>query len=396
MEKIKKYIGKHKRYIVYALIVLVAGFWIWCVYGAEEQVSYITDMVERHDIEKVVNAAGEVRASELVTVGAQVSGKIEKLYVSVGQEVKKGDLIAEIDSTTQQNEVDINKAQLKSYQAQLEAAETSLKIAEKQYKRAQTLKKQNAVSEEDLEDAEDVYKTAKSAVTQLESSIKETEISLSTAETNLGYTRITAPLDGTVVSVPVKVGQTINAAMDTPTIVQVADLSQMEILIEISEGDIVNIKPGVKVTYAILADLDNVQETTLKSIDPGLTLLTNGEYTEVVGDDEAIYYYGRLVVPNKDGRLRIGMTTQNVIYVEDAEDVLVIPALAVKGSAEDEYVEILTEEGVQRRSIETGISDGLNVEVKKGLDEGEEVIIAKMSSSEISDKASSVRGPRRF
>ncbi len=396
MEKIKKYIGKHKRYIVYALIVLVAGFWIWRVYGAEEQVSYITDMVERHDIEKVVNAAGEVRASELVTVGAQVSGKIEKLYVSVGQEVKKGDLIAEIDSTTQQNEVDINKAQLKSYQAQLEAAETSLKIAEKQYKRAQTLKKQNAVSEEDLEDAEDVYKTAKSAVTQLESSIKETEISLSTAETNLGYTRITAPLDGTVVSVPVKVGQTINAAMDTPTIVQVADLSQMEILIEISEGDIVNIKPGVKVTYAILADLDNVQETTLKSIDPGLTLLTNGEYTEVVGDDEAIYYYGRLVVPNKDGRLRIGMTTQNVIYVEDAEDVLVIPALAVKGSAEDEYVEILTEEGVQRRSIETGISDGLNVEVKKGLDEGEEVIIAKMSSSEISDKASSVRGPRRF
>ena len=396
MEKIKKYIGKHKRYVAYALIVLVAGFWIWRVYGAEEQVSYITDMVERHDIEKVVNAAGEVRASELVTVGAQVSGKIEKLYVSVGQEVKKGDLIAEIDSTTQQNEVDINKAQLKSYQAQLEAAETSLKIAEKQYKRAQTLKKQNAVSEEDLEDAEDVYKTAKSAVTQLESSIKETEISLSTAETNLGYTRITAPLDGTVVSVPVKVGQTINAAMDTPTIVQVADLSQMEILIEISEGDIVNIKPGVKVTYAILADLDNVQETTLKSIDPGLTLLTNGEYTEVVGDDEAIYYYGRLVVPNKDGRLRIGMTTQNVIYVEDAEDVLVIPALAVKGSAEDEYVEILTEEGVQRRSIETGISDGLNVEVKKGLDEGEEVIIAKMSSSEISDKASSVRGPRRF
>ena len=396
MEKIKKYIGKHKRYIVYVLIVLVAGFWIWRVYGAEEQVSYITDMVERHDIEKVVNAAGEVRASELVTVGAQVSGKIEKLYVSVGQEVKKGDLIAEIDSTTQQNEVDINKAQLKSYQAQLEAAETSLKIAEKQYKRAQTLKKQNAVSEEDLEDAEDVYKTAKSAVTQLESSIKETEISLSTAETNLGYTRITAPLDGTVVSVPVKVGQTINAAMDTPTIVQVADLSQMEILIEISEGDIVNIKPGVKVTYAILADLDNVQETTLKSIDPGLTLLTNGEYTEVVGDDEAIYYYGRLVVPNKDGRLRIGMTTQNVIYVEDAEDVLVIPALAVKGSTEDEYVEILTEEGVQRRSIETGISDGLNVEVKKGLDEGEEVIIAKMSSSEISDKASSVRGPRRF
>lgn len=219
-------------------------------------------------------------------------------------------MIAEIDSTTQQNEVDINKAKLNSYEAQLAAAKVSLKIAEKKYKRTQALRKQNAASAEDLEDAEDAYETAKSKVTELDSTIKETEISLSTAETNLGYTKITAPLDGTIVSVPVKQGQTINAAMDTPTIVQIADLSQMEILIEISEGDISNIKPGVKVTYSILGDLNNIYETTLKSIDPGLTLLTNNEYTEVVGSDEAIYYYGRLVVPNDRGVLRIGMTTQ--------------------------------------------------------------------------------------
>ncbi len=395
MIQVVNYIKSRKKFVVYG-VLLLGALGAWKYFHKVDEISYITDTVRRQDIEKVVNAAGEVRASELVTVGAQVSGKIEKLYVAVGQEVKEGDMIAEIDSTTQQNEVDTNKARLESYQAQLEAAKTSLKIAEKQYKRAQALKKQNAISEEDLENAEDVYKTAQSTVTQLESSIKETEISLSTAETNLGYTRITAPLSGTVVSVPVKVGQTINAAMDTPTIVQVADLSQMEILIEISEGDIVNIKPGVKVTYAILADLDDVKETTLKSIDPGLTLLTNGEYTEVVGDDEAIYYYGRLAVPNDEGKLRIGMTTQNVIYVENAKNVLVIPALAVKGNAKDEYVEILTNEGVQRRSIETGVSDGLNIEVKKGVDEGEEVIIARMSSSEISDKASSVRGPRGF
>lgn len=239
-------------------------------------------------------------------------------------------MIAEIDSTTQQNEVDINKAKLNSYEAQLAAAKVSLKIAEKKYKRTQALRKQNAASAEDLEDAEDAYETAKSKVTELDSTIKETEISLSTAETNLGYTKITAPLDGTIVSVPVKQGQTINAAMDTPTIVQIADLSQMEILIEISEGDISNIKPGVKVTYSILGDLNNIYETTLKSIDPGLTLLTNNEYTEVVGSDEAIYYYGRLVVPNDRGVLRIGMTTQNVIYEDSAEDVLTVPATAIK------------------------------------------------------------------
>ena len=252
------------------------------------------------------------------------------------------------------------------------------------------------VTDEDLENAQNTYETAKAKVTELQSSVKETEISLSTAETNLGYTKITAPLDGTIVSVPVKEGQTVNAAMDTPAIVQIADLSQMEILIEISEGDISNIKPGVKVTYSILADLSDVEETTLKSIDPGLTLLTNNEYTEVVESSEAIYYYGRLVVPNTEGKLRIGMTTQNVIYVENAENVLTVPVTALKTEGTKKYVEILTPQGVQKRTVITGVSDGLHVEVKEGVNEGEEVILAYMSSAEISSKLSNTRRPRGF
>ena len=390
------FVRENKKIFFYGAVNIV-GIWLGTKFlGNDDNITYITEKVQRQNIQKVVNAAGEVRAIQLVTVGAQVSGKIETLYVTVGQVVKKGDLIAEIDSTTQQNEVDINKAKLNSYEAQLAAAKVSLKIAEKKYKRTQALRKQNAASAEDLEDAEDAYETAKSKVTELDSTIKETEISLSTAETNLGYTKITAPLDGTIVSVPVKQGQTINAAMDTPTIVQIADLSQMEILIEISEGDISNIKPGVKVTYSILGDLNNIYETTLKSIDPGLTLLTNNEYTEVVGSDEAIYYYGRLVVPNDRGVLRIGMTTQNVIYEDSAEDVLTVPATAIKNEGQGKFVEILTKNGVEKRSVVTGVSDGLNIEVKSGVKEGEEAVLAKMSSAEISDKTSKIRGPRGF
>lgn len=390
------FVRENKKIFFYGAVIIL-GIWLGTkFFGNDDNITYITEKVQRQNIQKVVNAAGEVRAIQLVTVGAQVSGKIETLYVTVGQVVKKGDLIAEIDSTTQQNEVDINKAKLNSYEAQLAAAKVSLKIAEKKYKRTQALRKQNAASAEDLEDAEDVYETAKSKVTELDSTIKETEISLSTAETNLGYTKITAPLDGTIVSVPVKQGQTINAAMDTPTIVQIADLSQMEILIEISEGDISNIKPGVKVTYSILGDLNNIYETTLKSIDPGLTLLTNNEYTEVVGSDEAIYYYGRLVVPNDRGVLRIGMTTQNVIYEDSAEDVLTVPATAIKNEGQGKFVEILTKNGVEKRSVVTGVSDGLNIEVKSGVKEGEEAVLAKMSSAEISDKTSKIRGPRGF
>lgn len=391
-----KFFKNKKKLLVYVILAAAAAGLYFKYFKKEDTITYITQPVRRQNVEKVVNATGEVKAVDLVTVGAQVSGKIEKLYVSIGQTVKMGDMIAEIDSTTQQNDVDIAKAKMSSYQAQLKAAKTSLKIAKKQYQRMQSLKKQNAASTEDLENAEDSYEAAMSKVAEIEASLKETEISLSTAETNLGYTKITAPLDGTIVSVPVKVGQTINAAMDTPTIVQIADLNQMEIYIEISEGDIGNIKPGVKVTYSVLADMNKVYETTLKSIDPALTLLTDDQYTEVVDSSEAIYFYGRLVVPNADGKLRIGMTTQNVIYVESAEDVLTLPAMALKGDVDGKYVEVRTAEGVERRPVITGVSDDLNVEIKKGVSEGEEVVIAKMSSAEISDKAANARGARRF
>ena len=391
-----KFFKNKKKLLVYVILAAAAAGLYFKYFKKEDTITYITQPVRRQNVEKVVNATGEVKAVDLVTVGAQVSGKIEKLYVSIGQTVKMGDMIAEIDSTTQQNDVDIAKAKMSSYQAQLKAAKTSLKIAKKQYQRMQSLKKQNAASTEDLENAEDGYESAMSKVAEIEASLKETEISLSTAETNLGYTKFTAPLDGTIVSVPVKVGQTINAAMDTPTIVQIADLNQMEIYIEISEGDIGNIKPGVKVTYSVLADMNKVYETTLKSIDPALTLLTDDQYTEVVDSSEAIYFYGRLVVPNADGKLRIGMTTQNVIYVESAEDVLTVPAMALKGDVDGKYVEVRTAEGVERRPVITGVSDDLNVEIKKGVSEGEEVVIAKMSSAEISDKAANARGARRF
>ena len=384
-----------KKIIFYSLFLILTGSIGYYFLKPKNEILYISEPVTLQNIQKVVNATGEVKAIELVTVGAQASGKIEKLHVVVGQEVKQGEMIAEIDSSTQQNEVDSTKAKLTSYEAQLKAAEVTLRITKKQYERMKALREQDAASEEELENTEDAYETAKSRVVELQATIEETKIALSTAETNLGYTKITAPLDGTIVSVPVKQGQTVNAAMNTPTIVQIADLSQMEILIEISEGDIAYVEPGQKVTYSTLADLNETYETTLRSIDPGLTLLTNGEYTEVVDDSEAIYYYGRLVVPNPEKKLRIGMTTQNVIYVAGAENVLTVPSLAIKGTTENPYVEILTASGtLERRPVVTGVSDGLNVEIQSGVQEGENVVIAQMSSSEASDKATSMRGPR--
>lgn len=362
----------------------------------DEPVSYITEPVIRKNIEKTVNATGEVKAIELVTVGAQTSGKIEYLPVKVGQRIQKGDLIAQIDSTTQENDVNSTKAKLTSLKAQLNAAEISAKIAEKQFVREQRLLKKNAASQEDFENAKDAFEAAKAKVTELKASIAETALALNTAETNLGYTKITAPLDGVVVSVPVKTGQTVNAAMNTPTIVQIADLSQMEILIEISEGDIGKVQTGAKVTYTVLSAPETVYETTLKSIDPGLTLLTNGEYTEVVGSDEAIYYYGRLVVDNPDGALRIGMTTQNVIYVAQADNVLTVPVLAVKKDGAQSYVNVLTPTGIQRHAVITGLSDGVDIEIKSGVSDHDTVVIAQMSESEVTKKKDKFKRPGGF
>ncbi len=391
-------IGKNKtRIFVYSVILLMAAAVVWKYYPRNDEIMYITQPVKKQTVQQVVNATGEIKAIELVTVGAQASGKIEKLYVSVGDQVKKGDLIAQIDSSTQQNQVDTNTAKLESYNAQLAAAKVTFDITQKQLSRMLLLRQKDATSEEELENAENAFESAKSRVTELKAAVKEAEIARNTAETNLGYTKITAPLDGTVVSVPVKIGQTVNAAMNTPTIVQIADLSQMEILVEISEGDIAHITPGLKVAYSILTDLKNTYETTVKSIDPGLTLLTNGSYAEVVGNSEAIYYYARLVVPNEDGKLRIGMTTQNVIYVATADDVLSIPTMAVKGADDNQYVEVLKPgKIVEKRPVTTGVSDGLHVEIKSGVTEGEEVIIAQMSSSEVDDKIANSPMGRRF
>lgn len=384
-----------KNVFLFALVALTALF--GCkAWFKDEPVSYITEPVIRKNIEKTVNATGEVKAIELVTVGAQTSGKIEYLPVKVGQRIQKGDLIAQIDSTTQENDVNSTKAKLTSLKAQLNAAEISAKIAEKQFIREQRLLKKNAASQEDFENAKDAFEAAKAKVTELKASIAETALALNTAETNLGYTKITAPLDGVVVSVPVKTGQTVNAAMNTPTIVQIADLSQMEILIEISEGDIGKVQTGAKVTYTVLSAPETVYETTLKSIDPGLTLLTNGEYTEVVGSDEAIYYYGRLVVDNPDGALRIGMTTQNVIYVAQADNVLTVPVLAVKKDGAQSYVNVLTPTGIQRHAVITGLSDGVDIEIKSGVSDHDTVVIAQMSESEVTKKKDKFKRPGGF
>lgn len=348
-----------------------------------DKIDYITEPVTMGDIQKTVYGTGEVAAIDLVTIGAQVSGRIEKLNVVLGQNVKKGDLIAQIDSTFQQSELSTNKAKLKSYQAQLRSAKTAEAVAKHRYERDEKLAKKNYVSKAALEASERNYIEAQSKTTDLEAMIEQAEITIKTGKINLGYTTITAPFDGTIVSVPVKEGQTVNANQTTPTIVQMADLSSMAILIQISEGDMTKIKPGMKVTYSILSEPEEIYTAELVSKDPGLTTLTNGVYSGIIDANTAVYYYGRAIADNKDGKLNIGMTTQNEIIIASKSEVLKVPTLAIHEESGKKCVDILQNGKPVRREITTGISDSMYTEVLSGVAKGDLVISGQTIKSEI-------------
>jgi len=376
---------------------------IWGLYQAltpaGPQVSYLTETVRRGDIVQTVVTTGEVASAQLVDVGAQVSGQIESLLVTTGQKVGQGELIAEIDSTTQRNELATGRARLSSYEAQLLARQTALKTAQAKYDREFKLKQRNATVEESLENAEQALAAAQAALAETESLILQARIAVDTAETNLGYTRITSPLAGTVVSVPVEKGQTVNASQQAPTIAKIADLSRMEIKMQISEGDVTKLRPGLKVSYTILSEPDRVFTGVLDSVDPGLTALSDGGYTGSTPAGTAVYYYGKLKADNADGTLRIGMTTQNTIIIDEIRDVLIIPSIAVNHVGPGTAVVRLLEKGRPAdRTINTGLSDNMNTQVLSGLAEGEEVVAAQMSAAEV-ESAATVRlrgGPPRL
>ena len=373
--------------------VALAAYFFW--FNKQEKVDYITETVSRGDLAVTVNATGTVSAAQKVTVGAQASGQIKKLYIKVGDQVKKGDLIAQIDPITQQNTLQTKQAELASLNAQLANQKIQLDIASKQYQREQALLGEDASSREAVENAKDAWSAAQAALKQTQASIKQTTVAINTAEVELGYTKIIAPFTGTVVSVPVEEGQTVNANQTTPTIAEIADLSQMEVKLEIAEGDITKVKPGLPVEYTILSEPNEKFHTTLQSIDPGLTTLTDGTYTDSSSSDAAVYYYAKLLVPNEEGKLRIGMTTQNVITSQEVKNTLIVPTMAIKKQKGKRVVQVLQADGkVEEREIKVGLTDGLNTQVLSGLKEGDKVVMGSMSASEKSQAVQQGQGRR--
>ena len=386
---------KKSKILIILLILGVGGYFIYDSFFKvkDEKVEFITKKAKKGSFSKKVDATGEIFATELIDVGAQVSGQIKKLYVKLGDQVKKGDMIASIDSSTQQNSIDNKEAQLAIYKAQLESAKVALNIAKTQFDRENALFAKNATSKQEFESAKNTFSANSAKIKELEAQIKQTNIELSTAKINLGYTKITAPRDGTVVSVQVEEGQTVNANQTTPTIVNIADLSHVKMKMQIAEGDITKIKVGTPVEYSILSEPTKKFQTTVSSIDPGLTTLSDGSYgssssnkssySSSSSSSSAVYYYAQSIVDNKDGILRIGMTTQNELLIANVEDAIIVPSIGIKKDENGTFVYVLKDGKAVKTAVKTGIKDNLDTQIISGVNEGDEIITSQGSSSEI-------------
>lgn len=378
-----------KKTIKFALIfALLAGIYYgYGIYDKKPKEEYIISKAIKKDLVKTIDSNGEIHATELIDVGAQVSGQIKKLYVKLGDLVKQGDIIAQIDSATQQNSVNTKLAQLQTYEAKSQSAKIALEISKNKFKRASELFKKNAISKEVYEDAKNTLAINEANLKEFNSLIAQTKIQLNTAQIDLGYTLIKAPKAGVVVSVRVEEGQTVNSNQTTPTIVNIADLNHLQLKMEIAEGDITKVKTGQSVEFSIFSEPNKKFKTTISSIDPALTTLSDGKYTSTTtsssSSSNAVYYYAKADIENIDGIFRIGMTTQNKIVLEVAKDAIIAPIIALKNENGKNVVYVLQNGKPEKREIVIGLVDSLRFQILSGVEEGENIITSSGNSSEI-------------
>ncbi|MDR3509679.1 MAG: efflux RND transporter periplasmic adaptor subunit [Caulobacteraceae bacterium] len=331
------------------------------------------------DLEETVLSTGSLEPVRLVSVGAQASGQVTSLKVALGDRVHKGDLIAEIDSASQQNALRTAQAALDNVKAQRLDAEATLAQTDAAFRRQSQLSKSDSTSKADYDTAEANYKSAKAKVEEIKAQIASAQVSVDTAKVNLGYTRIAAPMDGTVVAIVTKQGQTVNASLSTPTIVKLAQLETMTVKAQISEADVIKVKPGQSAYFTIMGDHARKYYATLRAIEPAPVAITDQDtMISSTSTTYPIYYSGLFEVPNTDGRLRTFMTAQVSIVVASAKNAVIIPAAALGRKVRDGVyeVQVVGKDGQPKpRQVTTGLNAGTSVQVLSGLSQGEKVVI---------------------
>lgn len=371
-----------RKFLAWFVVVVVlaggAAFAGWTYWGpTQAAVEPPTVFVERGDVEQTVLASGALQANAVTSLGAEVSGRIQTLSVRLGDVVKKGDPIAEIDSVNQQNAVKSAEASLANMRAQLSAKQADLKTAQAALERADKLKQQNLLSDADLLTAQAALASAEAAIASLEAQVSQSELAVESARLDLERTKIVAPVGGTIVAVLVTEGQSVNAAQSAPTIVKIADLDTMLIKAQISEADITRVRPGQNATFTVLGDPSTRINATLLSLEPAPDAITTSD-TGLSTSDNAVYYNGIFSVANPDHALRIAMTTQVTIVIDERKGVLTLPASALGTAGRDGLYRVGVFEPatskVRVAEVKVGLNNNITAEILEGLAEGDRVV----------------------
>jgi len=387
-----------KKIIVITLILILLLGLGWKLYQAnnesiENKANALTT-IELGSIESVVTSQGTLEPKDYVDIGAQVSGMILNMHVEIGDYVKSGDLIAEIDPDVYEANVLANQAELKNLQAQKAERQAYLKQAQQKFDRNKQLFNSKAVSLEALQDTENMLDITKANLMAIEAQIEKAQSTLDAAKTNLQFTKIYSSMDGTVVSQEVQEGQTINASQTTPTIVQLANLDTMTVVAEVAEADVMKLNKGMDVYFTTLGSGERKWNGIVRQIEPT---------PEIVND---VVLYNVLVdVDNADGVLMSGMTTQMFFVLASAKEVPVIPVSALTKKVEEQdsnlgqAYRVVVEEnaGPKPRVIIIGAADRTHAAVISGLKVGDKIITTprpnnKGDRSDKEDKKGENRG----
>jgi macrolide-specific efflux system membrane fusion protein len=359
--------------------------WYHWAFG-KAKVHYTTAAVERGDVESTVVAAGIVQPTNYVDVGAQTSGKLKSLKVNRGDQVKENQLLAEIDPALADTALTAANAALESMTAEHALKQAQLVLAKVQELRNDELFTNRLISTSDRDITKAAYDVAFADVASLTAQMKEATAAIDTAKANLGYTKITAPMAGEVVSISLLEGQTLNANQQAPNILRLADISTVTVWAQVSEADIVRVKPGQDVYFTILGD-SRRWNGKVRQILPTPELINNVVFYDVLFD-----------MPNPERELKIQMTAQVFIVLAQAKGVLLIPVAAIGNASEgaETKVRVLKADGtVEQRTIKIGIKSEISAEVKDGLKEKELVIIGESTApaNTTSSALSARKGP---
>lgn len=384
----KKKRGFAKKWLFWLLVItgLAAVLYYFTAdYFKTEAPQVMTATVRKGDIETTVLATGILKPARLVAVGAQASGRVLSLSVKAGQQVKKDDLIAQIDATTQQNELRKAKADEVRNQADRTDKIAKLELAKQDLTRQQQMISRNAISRADYDKAVSAVKSAEAQIALSDAQIVASKIAVETAEANLGYTQIRAPIDGTILATVVQEGQTVNAVQSAPTIAIIGQLDTMTVEADISEADVINVKEGQDLYFTIPGQSDKRYTAKLEILEPAPQSIvsdksfggTSNAASSGTATASAIYYKGIFNIANPDGVLKTYMTAEIHIILGNAKDVLLVPSTAL--SEPDKKgritVSVMDKNGtITQKPVETGLNDKVMAEIRTGLTEGEKVV----------------------